>query len=62
MPDDFVIGADTGIYSRVIRIYDADAYTRAFYEVSSSLTHSFHHELPTLIWGHFAPNLSLLEP
>lgn len=32
MPDDFCIGADTGIYGRIIRIYDCDAYTRAFYE------------------------------
>ena len=34
MPDDFTIGADTGIYGRQIRIYNCDDYTRRFYEVS----------------------------
>jgi len=32
MPDDFCIGCDTGIYGRQIRIYDADDYTRRFYQ------------------------------
>ena len=36
MPDDFSIGCDTGIFGRQVRIYDADDYTRQFYEVSSS--------------------------
>jgi len=34
MPDDFSIGCDTGIFGRQVRIYDADDYTRQFYEVS----------------------------
>ena len=36
MPDDFSIGCDTGIFGRQVRIYDADDYTRQFYEVSPS--------------------------
>ena len=40
MPDDFCIGADTGIYGRIIRIYDCDAYTREFYQVRKSMTNS----------------------
>ena len=36
-PDDFCIGADTGIYGRQIRIYDCDDYTRRYYQVSRSL-------------------------
>ena len=37
LPDDFCIGADTGIYGRQIRIYDCDDYTRRYYQVSRSL-------------------------
>ena len=33
VPDDFCIGADTGIYGRQIRIYDCDDYTRRYYAV-----------------------------
>ena len=34
---DFHIGQDTHIYGREIRIYDADQYTREFFEVSAAL-------------------------
>ena len=34
MPDDFGIGCDVGIYGRIIRLYDADDYTRQFFTVS----------------------------
>ena len=34
MPDDFSIGIDVAIVGRAMRIYDCDAYTRRFYEVS----------------------------
>jgi len=32
MPTDFKVGLDIGIYGRVIRIYDADQYTREFFQ------------------------------
>jgi len=32
MPDDFAVGCDISIYGRVVRIYDCDEYTRAFFE------------------------------
>ena len=35
MPDDFAVGCDISIYGRVVRIYDCDEYTRAFFEVST---------------------------
>jgi len=34
MPDDFAIGIDVSIYGRAMRIYDADDYTREFFQVS----------------------------
>lgn len=34
MPQDFRVGLDIGIHGRSIRIYDADEYTRQFFEVS----------------------------
>jgi hypothetical protein len=34
MPQDFRVGLDIGIHGRAIRIYDADEYTRQFFEVS----------------------------
>jgi hypothetical protein len=34
MPEDFAIGIDVAIYGRAMRIYDADDYTRAFFQVS----------------------------
>lgn len=34
MPQDFCIGCDTGIYGRQMRIYDADDFTRLFFQVS----------------------------
>ena len=43
VPDDFCIGADTGIYGRQIRIYDCDDYTRRYYAVR--LIPSFLHPL-----------------
>jgi len=36
VPDDFCIGADTGVYGRQIRIYNTDEYTRKYYQVSLS--------------------------
>ena len=33
-PTDFRVGLDIGICGRSIRIYDADQYTREFFEVS----------------------------
>ena len=33
-PTDFRVGLDIGICGRAIRIYDADEYTRAFFDVS----------------------------
>lgn len=33
-PTDFRVGLDIGICGRSIRIYDADEYTRAFFDVS----------------------------
>lgn len=34
MPQDFSIGIDLAINGRVMRLFDADDYTRRFYEVS----------------------------
>lgn len=33
-PTDFRVGLDIGICGRAIRVYDADQYTRDFFEVS----------------------------
>lgn len=35
MPEDFAIGTDVAIFGRAMRIYDADQYTREFYQVSA---------------------------
>jgi hypothetical protein len=32
-PTDFSVGSEVGIFGRSIRIYDADEYTRSFFEV-----------------------------
>lgn len=47
--DDFLIGLDTPINGRVIRITDCDDYTRRYFEVSNSpdLATPSHH-IPTL--------------
>lgn len=37
MPQDFRVGLDIGIHGRAIRIYDADEYTRIFFDVSDNL-------------------------
>ena len=34
-PTDFRVGLDIGICGRAIRVYDADEYTRAFFDVST---------------------------
>lgn len=34
LPTDFCVGLDVGILGRSIRIYDADQYTREFFDVS----------------------------
>jgi len=34
-PQDFRVGLDIGICGRAIRIYDADQYTREFFDVST---------------------------
>jgi hypothetical protein len=31
--NDFSVGTDVGIFGRCIRIYDADQYTREFFDV-----------------------------
>lgn len=36
MPEDFAIGIDVSIFGRAMRIFDADQYTRNFYQVSSA--------------------------
>ena len=36
-PTDFRVGLDIGICGRSIRIYDADQYTREFFDVSYKL-------------------------
>lgn len=38
LPTDFRVGLDVGILGRSIRIFDADQYTREFFDVSHSLT------------------------
>ena len=35
-PTDFRVGLDIGLCGRSIRIYDADEYTRQFFDVSTS--------------------------
>ena len=33
-PDDFVVGGDTLVFGKNIRIYDCDEYTREFYDLA----------------------------
>ena len=35
--NDFLVGLDVGIFGRCIRIYDADEYTREFFDVRYNL-------------------------
>ena len=35
-PNDFGIGADTSIHARIIRIFDCDGFTRAYFQVSQT--------------------------
>ena len=35
LPTDFRVGLDVGILGRSIRIFDADQYTREFFDVSN---------------------------
>lgn len=36
LPTDFRVGLDVGILGRTIRVYDADQYTREFFDVSQT--------------------------
>ena len=40
-PRDFRVGLDMGICGRAIRIYDCDAYTREFFDVSQKPSINF---------------------
>lgn len=42
LPTDFLVGLDVGILGRSIRVYDADQYTREFFDVSAYSSQRYH--------------------